>query len=90
MQTSVGVETGHIDKYHFRPNVSYGKSNSYSISESGTFNGDPFNLVSNPNEFLNKIFWGSTDDPLEAIRVNASIVNQNLKGRISLQMLLCK
>ena len=25
----------------FRPNVSYGKSNSYSISESGTFNGDP-------------------------------------------------
>lgn len=85
------METGHIDKYHFRPNVSYGKSNSYSISESGTFNGDPFNLVSNPNEFLNKIFWGSTDDPLEAIRVNASnseskSEGQNLSANASLQV----
>lgn len=75
----------------FRPNVSYGKSNSYSISESGTFNGDPFNLVSNPNEFLNKIFWGSTDDPLEAIRVNASnseskSEGQNLSANASLQV----
>ena len=35
----------------FRPNFSYGKSDGYSISESGTFNEDPFNLVSNPNAF---------------------------------------
>lgn len=56
----------------FRPNVSYGKSDGYSISESGTFDGDPFNLVSNPNDFLNKIYWGSDDDPLEDIRVNSS------------------
>ena len=64
---------------------------SHSISESGTFNGDPFNLVSNPNEFLNKIFWGSTDDPLEAIRVNASnseskSEGQNLSANASLQV----
>lgn len=57
----------------FRPNVSYGKSDSYSISESGTFNGDPFNLVPNPNDFLNKSSWdGNVDDPLAGIRLNAS------------------
>lgn len=56
----------------FRPNVSYGKTNSYSISESGTFNGDPFDFVANPNDYLNKLMWGSTDDPLDEIRVNAS------------------
>lgn len=56
----------------FRPNVSYGKSDGYSISESGTFNEDPFNFVSNPNDFLNKIYWGSDNDPLEDIRVNSS------------------
>lgn len=56
----------------FRPNVSYGKSKGYSISESGTFNDDPFNLVADPNNYLNKILWGSADDPLDPIRVNAS------------------
>lgn len=57
----------------FRPNVTYGKSNSHSISESGTFNEDPFDLVSNPNDFLNKSLWAeAADDPLAGIRVNAS------------------
>lgn len=57
----------------FRPNVTYGKSDGYSISESGTFNEDPFNLVSNPNDFLNKSLWdGNMDDPLAGIRLNAS------------------
>lgn len=56
----------------FRPNVSYGKSDSYSISESGTFNGDPFNFVTNPNDFLNKSWWESNDDPLKSVRLNAS------------------
>ena len=56
----------------FRPNFSYGKSNGYSISESGTFSEDPFNISSNPNAYLNKIFWESADDPFEKIRVNAS------------------
>lgn len=75
----------------FRPNVSYGKSNSYSISESGTFNGDPFNLVSNPNDYLNKVLWGSADDPLDEIRVNASnsesqSEGQDLSANASLQV----
>lgn len=54
----------------FRPNVSYGKSGSTSGSESGTFNEDPYNLVSNPNDFLN--FDNLQDDPLKDIRVNAT------------------
>ena len=56
----------------FRPNFSYGKSDSHSKSESGTFKSDPFNLVSNPNDFLDKSIWNTTDDPLDDIRVNAS------------------
>ncbi|WP_336617935.1 TonB-dependent receptor [Bacteroides acidifaciens] len=56
----------------FRPNVSYGKSKGYSISESGTFDEDPFNLVADPNKFLNKDVWESSKDPLDRIRVNAS------------------
>lgn len=56
----------------FCPNFSYGKSDSYSKSESGTFKSDPFNLVSNPNDFLDKSIWNTTDDPLDDIRVNAS------------------
>lgn len=56
----------------FRPNFSYGKSDSHSKSESGTFKSDPFNLVPNPNGFLDKSIWNTTDDPLDDIRVNAS------------------
>ena len=37
----------------FRPNFSYGRTNNASLSESGTFNEDPFNLVANPNDYLN-------------------------------------
>lgn len=54
----------------FRPNVSYGKSGSTSSSESGTFNEDPYNLVPNPNDFLN--FDNLQEDPLKDIRVNAT------------------
>ena len=43
-----------------------------SKSESGTFKSDPFNLVPNPNDFLDKSIWNTTDDPLDDIRVNAS------------------
>ena len=65
----------------FRPNVSYGKSKGYSISESGTFNEDPFNLVSNPNDYLNKINWESDEDPLKDIRVNASNSESSSKSK---------
>lgn len=75
----------------FRPNVSYGKSDGYSISESGTFNEDPFNFVPNPNEFLNKKIWDSADDPLKTIRVNASnsesvSESHNFSANASLQL----
>ena len=61
----------------FRPNVSYGKADKNTISNSGTFNEDPFNLVPNPNDYLNfKAI--ETDDPLESIRVNAT--NSNSLG----------
>jgi hypothetical protein len=75
----------------FRPNFSYGKSDGYSISESGTFNEDPFNLVSNPNAFLNKVVWDSEDDPLKDIRVNASnsesmSESKSLSANASLQL----
>lgn len=36
----------------FRPNISWGKSESGSWSQSGTFNEDPFTLVPNPNDYL--------------------------------------
>lgn len=54
----------------FRPNISYGTTDKSSRSESGTFNADPYNLVADPNAFLN--FDELTDDPLKDIRVNAT------------------
>ena len=54
----------------FRPNFSYGRTNNASRSESGTFNEDPFNLIVNPNDYLN--FDNLSDDPLKDIRVNAT------------------
>lgn len=54
----------------FRPNFSYGSTDNSSRSESGTFNADPYNLVADPNAFLN--FDQLTDDPLKDIRVNAT------------------
>lgn len=56
----------------FRPNFSYGKTDNSSISESGTFNADPYSLVANPNAFLNFDEVDQIDDPLKDIRVNAT------------------
>lgn len=57
----------------FRPNFSYGKTDKFSNSESGTFNSDPYQLVNNPNDYLNleKILMPEFEDPLKSIRVNA-------------------
>ena len=55
----------------FRPNFSYGKTDNWSNSESGTFNDDPYNIVSNPNDYLSLEKLLMNDDPLEDIRVNA-------------------
>jgi len=57
----------------FRPNFSYGKSGSTSRSQSGTFNGDPFLYVENPNDYLNlDELTDMENDPLHDIRLNAS------------------
>ena len=64
----------------FRPNFSYGNSDSYSNSQSGTFNDDPYNYVTNPNNYLDLSALAQadilSDDPLKDIRVNTSN-NQN-------------
>lgn len=58
----------------FRPNFSYGKTNNSSISESSTFNDDPYLKVPNPNDYLN-LDQIATNDPLRNIRVNATNSN---------------
>ncbi len=57
----------------FRPNISYGKSDGNSVSQSGTFNADPLTRVDNPNDYLDlsRIDLNG-DDPLKGIRVNTS------------------
>lgn len=68
----------------FRPNFSWGKSYSTSDSKSGTFNSDPYAVVTNPNDYLDitslakmdlsSEFFSDNDenDPLRDIRVNTS------------------
>ena len=73
----------------FRPNFSYGRTNNASRSESGTFNEDPFNLIVNPNDYLN--FDNLSDDPLKDIRVNATnsaslSKGNSLSGNATLQV----
>lgn len=63
----------------FRPNISYGKTDNSSRSESGTFNKDPYSIVTNPNEYLN--FDNLADDPLKDIRVNATNSNSLSDGK---------
>ena len=63
----------------FRPNFFYGRTNNASRSESGTFNEDPFNLIVNPNDYLN--FDNLSDDPLKDIRVNATNSASLSKGK---------
>lgn len=76
----------------FRPNFTYGKSNGLSVSQSGTFNDNPFQLVENPNEFLNlDSLLNMESDPLYGIRLNASnnssiSKSDNLSAGASLQI----
>ena len=56
----------------FRPDVSYGKTDNLSNSESGTFSSDPYSLVTDPNNWLTlEKILNPDDDPLRNIRVNA-------------------
>ncbi|WP_300704261.1 outer membrane beta-barrel protein [Bacteroides sp.] len=77
----------------FRPDFSYGKTDNLSNSESGTFNSDPFALVTNPNDYLSleKILMPGFEDPLKNIRVNAINSgtlsnNKNLNADATLQI----
>ena len=65
----------------FTPNVSYGRSNNGSGSYSGTFKEDPYDLVSNPNDYLNFKNFDSANDPLHDIRVNATNSNSLSKAK---------
>ena len=60
-----------------RPNVSYSTTRTASFSQSGTFNDDPYNYISNPNDYLDLDALAQADilsdeDPLKDIRVNTS------------------
>ncbi len=61
----------------FRPDFSWGKTDNLSNSEWGTFNADPYNFVTNPNDYLNMDEVDADNDPLRQARVNA-INNGNL------------
>lgn len=54
-----------------RPNFSYSDTRSSSVTQSGTFNSDPYSYVANPNDYLELTDLDS-DDPLSDIRVNTS------------------
>lgn len=57
----------------FRPNFSWGKTDNSSSSESATFNSDPYQIVANPNEYLNFGSEGWNDnEALNNIRVNST------------------
>ena len=57
----------------FRPNFSYGKTDNLSNSESGTFNSDPYSLVTDPNNWLNlEKILNPDDDLLRNVRINAT------------------
>lgn len=53
----------------FRPNFSYTRTNNLSTSESGTFSADPYDIVENPNLYLN-MDMDDASDPLLSIRRN--------------------
>lgn len=79
----------------FRPNVSYGKSNSLSVAESGTFDKDPFSYVANPNDYLDLDWmdehWAEVGDEFKETLVNISnsknqSKSDNLSAAATLQL----
>lgn len=74
----------------FRPSVTYGESNGFSDSRSGTFNKDPYSTVANPNDYLDLNLL-EANDPLRDIRVNTTnnkslSQTNNWSGNASLQL----
>ncbi len=76
----------------FRPNFSWGDTNNRNISESGTFNSDPYQVVANPNDYLNFGEEGEmSSEGLDKIRVNTSkswsrTEGNSLSGNATLQV----
>lgn len=56
--------------FFMRGSMSWGKSEGRSENQSSTFDSDPYEVVANPNEYLD--FNANTNEALDAIRVNAS------------------
>lgn len=57
----------------FRPNLTISKSNANSVSQSGTFDDDPYKYTENPNDYLNvDSLMHMPNDPLHDIRLNAA------------------
>lgn len=65
----------------FRPNFSWGKNNAYSTSESGTFESDPYDIVSNPNDYLSLGEDAETNEELDEVRVNGSNSTSDSKNK---------
>ena len=63
----------------FRPNFSYGSSKTNSENQSATFDNDPFDIIVNPNDYLN-LDGLDSNDPLSTIRINSSNDRSYLKS----------
>ncbi|MDR0977271.1 MAG: outer membrane beta-barrel protein [Prevotellaceae bacterium] len=59
-----------LTTFLFRPNFSWREQDNLSNSNNGSFNGNPLDLVDNPNDYLD--LGALANDPLQAIRVNTS------------------
>ena len=59
-----------LTTFLLRGNLSWGSTDGKSTSEAATFKSDPYDIVDNPNLYLN--FGGDMNKDLDAIRVNAS------------------
>lgn len=76
----------------FRPNFSWGDTESRNADVSGTFNSDPYQIVANPNDYLNfGEEGGLSSEELDKIRVNIShsqsrTESSSLSGNATLQV----
>jgi hypothetical protein len=61
----------------FRPNFSWSKANNRSVSQSATFNSDPYKVVENPNDYLSM-----TDDEMDKA-LDALFVNKSNTGSLT-------
>lgn len=75
----------------FRPNFSWGDTENRNNNVSGTFNSDPYQVVANPNDYLDFEEGESANEELDKIRVNSSkswslTEGNSLSGNATLQV----